>query len=410
MPSLDPNCIIKRRPKRTVYRERHPQWGPVIIKRFHAPTWWQRLGDRRRAEREAGVLQAWHNRGLPVPAPARVRRTDAHWELVLPEIPRARSLQEWLQGAEPWPLDERALAQTIGATLAHFDRSGSRQGDPHPGNLLIDEAGRPWLIDPTPSPAFSGRGELTRARWVQMAAQVREHTSAHFRARILHAYRKAQGPAPPVTPGAQRERLEQEARSTRRAEAERRTDRWFRESGATLGEPGAWVAARAASGSLRTTTGLPLERGNSLWRQYARLVEMAVPCVAPARWQFAPPTRLESWLPAGWHPLEGPPEPEAAGRILGVLHDRGLPLASATTWSGFGRDETGTVRVDPELATFDTTQSSPCETPNPHSLWSPFQANAQDWQSFVLGFLAAQQSSRVEQARLRAALEEHGPR
>ena len=166
-PGLD---WLKSRPKRSLYREQHPRLGPVVVKRFHDPSTLGRLHDRRRVRKEARTLRHWNRLGFPVPFPVEVRTHGSFFELVMPAIEGAQSLSQVLE-AGPAP---QGLAQRVGTLLAHMDRAGLVQGDLHPGNLLLDPAGEPWLIDPTPAPLFSGRAARDRNRWVRLCASVRE--------------------------------------------------------------------------------------------------------------------------------------------------------------------------------------------------------------------------------------------
>ncbi len=185
--------ILKSRPKRTVYRSLEPLAGmeSPIVKRFHAPGVLQGGRDWLRARREARGLRRWRALGLPAPAPIMIRRSAGHWELVLEAIPGARPLPQFLTEERLFPSKLKEIAQKLGRLLADLDRSGAHHGDPHPGNLLIDNQNMPWLIDPTPSPLFSKRAAPGRDRWVRFCAQIRELSSPLFRAQVAAAYRKA---------------------------------------------------------------------------------------------------------------------------------------------------------------------------------------------------------------------------
>lgn len=429
VPTPDPALILKRRPKRTVYRENHPERGTVIVKRFHAPTWWQRLGDRHRAQREARALQEWHALGLPVPFPATVRRQARRWELVLPELDGARTLPEWLQGTATLPLSRAALAREVGRVLAQLDRSGRLQGDPHPGNLLFDRRGHPWLIDPTPAPAFSQRAQPDRARWIRLCGQLRTISTPGFRALVLRAYAEHEGPAPlPSDPL----RWEAEAREQRLRELGKRADRWLRESGATHATRAA-ITARGSDGAspggrtTRTNASNSAATWKQLWWQYALCQEAEVPACAPVRVSLGPQIALESQPPAGWRRLQEPPAPAAAGRFLGRWHDRGfapaflIPGGEAIdstqpyAHSALGIAGDGTLYVDPERLTIPRRwlaeragPADPLEQPQTNPFWFPYQQDADAWKAFLEAFVEEQHAPRELRQRLRLHLTHHG--
>ncbi|MCA9000808.1 MAG: hypothetical protein KDB61_02710, partial [Planctomycetes bacterium] len=317
-----------------------------IVKRFHATGWLQGWRDGMRAHREASGLRRWRALGFRAPAPIEVRHRAGHWELVLEPIEGALPLPQFLDRVGPDRARCQRLASALGELLARLDESGFHQGDPHPGNVLVDPAGQPWLIDPTPQPLFSRRGRPGWARWVRLCAQIREHSSRAFRARVARAYEQARGPNPAPTSPGERARLETEARAWRHREVQRRTARWLRTSGATQVEGHVIHALNVAKGDVRRETYPSQAAAQSTWLQYARLTEHGIPCFpAKSLWLGVQPA-LESIQPTGVRPLELARDVRAIGHWLGTLHDRGLLLidpAEDCFWTG----PDGSVLVDP---------------------------------------------------------------
>lgn len=106
------------------------------------------LGERRsRAWHELQLLRDLHAEGLPVPRPiaARVLREGLLYrqDLVTERIQGARPLSDVLQ--------ERTLSPdtwaSIGRMLARFRQAGVGHADLNAANILLDEAGRSFLID-----------------------------------------------------------------------------------------------------------------------------------------------------------------------------------------------------------------------------------------------------------------------
>ncbi|HEU0154233.1 MAG TPA: 3-deoxy-D-manno-octulosonic acid kinase [Arenimonas sp.] len=95
---------------------------------------------------EFRLLAALHAEGLPVPAPL----AAAYWRrglgyraaLLVERIPGVRALADWCgdqADAAPW--------EAVGAMLARFHAAGVHHADLNAHNILVDAAGRPWLID-----------------------------------------------------------------------------------------------------------------------------------------------------------------------------------------------------------------------------------------------------------------------
>ncbi|MBC6943654.1 MAG: 3-deoxy-D-manno-octulosonic acid kinase [Xanthomonadales bacterium] len=103
--------------------------------------------ERTRAFREFRLLAVMANAGLPVPAPvaARYQRDGLRY--------RADLLTRRLDGVEPLAARVRAqrldhgLAAAVGATLARFHAHGVWHADLNAHNILVDVAGKVWLLD-----------------------------------------------------------------------------------------------------------------------------------------------------------------------------------------------------------------------------------------------------------------------
>lgn len=340
--------ILKSRPKRTVYRELEsgPGREPHVVKRFHAPGFAQGLWDGVRARREARGLQRWRALGLPAPAPVAVRRQAGHWELVLEAVPQARPLPQYLLQDKSNRGQILATAAAVGQLLARLDRSGAHHGDPHPGNLLIDHTGRPWLIDPTPLPMFSSRSKPGWHRWVRFCGQLREGSSAIFRARVAAAYRASDGPAPAPDTEAERQRMELEARDWRYAEGVDRAARWLRTSGATQVEGSVIHRLHPPTGQDRMQEFSDLNGARQVWLNYARLHEHRIPCVQARALHLTETPAIESIQMEGMRAFDASSDRGGLARLLGLLHDRGLalePLEPGDLWTA----PDGSVCLDP---------------------------------------------------------------
>ena len=115
------------------------------------------LGESRtRSVREFRLLVELVERGLPVPQPvlAGWRRQGAFYsaDIVTRQVTGARTLAEHLDAQHedlPW--------RRIGGTVAQFHHEGVFHADLNAHNILLDEAGKIWLID-------FDRGRLRRPR------------------------------------------------------------------------------------------------------------------------------------------------------------------------------------------------------------------------------------------------------
>ncbi len=103
--------------------------------------------ERTRAFREFRLLAELAQAGLPVPEPlmARYVRSGLAYraDLITRQIPAAQTLAERLAARA---LDA-AVATRVGRTLASFHAEGVWHADLNATNVLLDAAGKVWLID-----------------------------------------------------------------------------------------------------------------------------------------------------------------------------------------------------------------------------------------------------------------------
>jgi len=369
--------VLKEGLKRTVTVE---EVGGVrrVVKRFHAPGRLDRWKDGHRARREARALEALGRRGLPVPRAVEVRQREGRWELVQEEVEGARSLDDILDGRAAWPVPAGLVAVRLGRVLAALLEAGLRHPDLHAGNVLLDSAGAPHLVDLARA-RFGKRVEV-ESLLVNLAAGVRERTTPSLRARVFLALRAA---CPRLLPNAREriERVERRARVARRNAILGRVARWRRTSGALAPfERGGQVGllARGRSEELldlaRDGHSVPLpdapERCLSLarspdqfgprWELAARLAMHDLPGERPLALIRKPEPLALFDAPLGARPLrEGleAADPAAArtllaraGSVLGSLSDRGLAALPAGAGS-LAVDESGNVHLCPRVLT-----------------------------------------------------------
>lgn len=131
----------------------HEQWvlrpyqrGGLIAKVNKQRYVW--LGaERTRAFREVRLTASLYEQGLPVPRPVAccVTRFGLTYEaaLLTVRIPGARALASLLSAEEA----DEALLMRVGAMIKRFHQAGLDHVDLNARNILVDEAGKPWLID-----------------------------------------------------------------------------------------------------------------------------------------------------------------------------------------------------------------------------------------------------------------------
>lgn len=149
--------------------------GEAVLRHYRRGGWMARISrdaylwqgeSRVRSVAEFRLLGELHAEGLPVPAPlmAGYRCSGPAYRaaILVERIPQVRALADWLgpaAGQAPW--------ETVGATIARFHRAGVEHADLNAHNILVDAAGKAWLIDfdrgrrRTPQPAWR-RANLSR--------------------------------------------------------------------------------------------------------------------------------------------------------------------------------------------------------------------------------------------------------
>jgi len=128
-----------------VYALRHYQRGGLPARISRDRYLWRSL-EQSRAWREWKLLAELYQRGLPVPRPiaARVVRHGLTYEAdIATELLNAKPMAEWLMKKR---LPSSLLAD-IGACLCQFHEEGIYHADLNARNILLDEAGKVYLID-----------------------------------------------------------------------------------------------------------------------------------------------------------------------------------------------------------------------------------------------------------------------
>lgn len=301
---------IDRGPSRAVLVE-----DGRAIKVWRHASRWQRLRDGTRARRERDVLAALAARGVRVPRPLELRQGPRGHELAMELVPGAVNVQHALEGGADWPHGRARAFAELGRLLAALHAAGLEQSDLHPGNALLDAAGRAWAIDfdkarlaRVPRPARFERD------LVELCAYARERTSARERARFALAWHAAL-PAElrgqvelrdPRAFAALCARVEAHAPARRDAQVRRLVKRWLRESSRTRRVEipgGACFVARpnqldalvepddvARAGGWRLESFPTRAAARARWLALAEIVERARPGPRPvALWWTAAP-------------------------------------------------------------------------------------------------------------------------
>jgi tRNA A-37 threonylcarbamoyl transferase component Bud32 len=310
-----------------------------LVKAFHHPRWLGALWDRRRARREFEVLRHLEERGVPVPHALEVRRGERGFEVVMEAVPGARSLEE-LRRERRTPASgfERLLAE-LGAALARLQAAEVDELDLHLGNVLVDGAGRARLVDfhqaswRTPGKRRRDPLELL----VHAAALGREIFPARSRLRFLAHWRRERrrlGEPDLSFAAADLAALEDRARRERRELVERGAGRWLRDSSRVrvVRSRGSVLVERreppvAGAPPPLVLTGLAHEETRARWLSAARLEEHGLPVLRPLRLELARAGASLTFERATLAPPLPPEDPHASlGRLLGLLHDRGLDV------------------------------------------------------------------------------------
>jgi 3-deoxy-D-manno-octulosonic acid kinase len=152
-------CIFRQ--GESEYVLRHYRRGGLVARLSHDRYVWTGLS-RTRAWREWHLLAWMHERGLAVPRPvaARVRRRGAFYtaDLVTLRLARVWTLADLLGR---WALPEDAWRE-IGATIASFHAAGVCHADLNARNIVLDDAGKVFLLDFDRARRMPGQG-----RWQQ---------------------------------------------------------------------------------------------------------------------------------------------------------------------------------------------------------------------------------------------------
>jgi len=311
----------------------------VVVKRYHHPNPLLALFDRRRARSELEVLRAVERAGLPVPRALGLSAGAEGWELHLAPVPGARRLAELLGPREP-PGGWSRLARALGALLARLHASGWQHADVHPGNVLVDGEGAPWLVD-WKRARRAAPDEVQRIDELVLAAALgRETLPRRVRTRFLLAYLAALPPSlRPSSPAALlAATVEREAVARRRKLVVDGLGRWLRPSSRVCSiehqgrpvlfsrevEPAALDALQDRTRTLLVHG--PLRELEALWLAAARLHEHGLPVTPPlalARDRAKPWAAFALGAPAS----AGTETEEALCRVATLLVDRGLELA-----------------------------------------------------------------------------------
>ncbi len=411
--------ILKRGAKRTLWvRAGHGSHGEVVVKRFHAPGLLDRWRDGARAEGERRALATLRARGLPVPEPLSVERNAGGVDLVMSRVEDA----EPLRAVAPRSAGSKSLAREIGSLLARAALCGLRHPDLHAGNVLVDRAGRAWLVD-LHGARIGGRFDWKEhaEALVVLEADMRETTRPRDRARALVAclreLRRARCAGVPAARDVARA-VDAAARLRRRDVVERSSRRWLRSSSVTVAY-GTGFRARDASeelcrsalggyatGRLHIVERVPARTVRARWRTAARLLEHGIPAARPLAIELAPRTRavLDAAPAADTRSIEADPRlrrraAASLGTLLGLLEDRALALAGPLE-SAVAFDSDGNARV---------AVGARLRAGGPRTWLAPVRALASaaspvERARFVVAFLRTQQRPARELAELRARL------
>lgn len=321
--------ILKQGPRRTVLLLVPAQAIPGpgrVIKRYHAPEFLGGLRDQRRAQQEFQTLVQLRKLGLAAPRPLEVRLQGNHWELVMEEIPGARNLEQiFAQNGARFKL-AAALAEFLYQLLV----LEVRHGDLHPGNVVLDEQDKLWLVDMrgVRSDAPYGEREL-RELLVHLCQTCRETTSACWRASVMARLRRCcdEGQLAHLLGDLDLPAIESSARTLRRKKGRKRIGRWQRESSAATRRKAGWLALDRNPGDWIRTPPASLDQALGCWNSLGHLAEHGIPAERPVLlWVGSRSVRVVSQIPTGARRMKTAEEgsPGAWGHILGSIADRGL--------------------------------------------------------------------------------------
>lgn len=380
--------ILKDSPSRRVHLELESGRPARVVK--HIPvSGLPGLRARRLARREFEVQRRLHSTGLSVPEPLACTVREGAVEIVQRYVDGARELARLLEGPE---VIAGGTARRIGALLGRAHALGLDHPDLHERNLLVDDGGRPWLID------FHGariaRGPdpgRSRRDLIALAAATRERAEVRALRRAFVAWWRAAGER--ARPDACVEEfaaeIEQAARSRRRSVLARQTKRWERPSssarafdlgdgqrgmaraelddrrlGALLDdarhsprfEVGAEIAGLRSGATILVLHGVEPARVAASFLAFARLADHALDAARPVLHVKHPEAGALFAVPRGARPLSRAMSEaaflrvdaaRAIGRLYGALEDRGLALDLRGREPWIDRDETPRAWITP---------------------------------------------------------------
>lgn len=218
--------VLKENPYRSVFLE---DSGPqaCVLKRFHHPQRLRAWRDGARARREYRALLSFQSHGLPVPRPIEIGRDDGGHYYRMQAIEGALSLETLFFGQSP-PIAWEPLMDKLGQLLARLQGLGLVHPDLHPGNLLLDSRGEPYLVD-LGGARLRGRAASLRqctADLVNAEADARDYLRPSLRLRFARAWRSSSQRNEALDWG----RIEKLARRKRRSYVEHGAGRWMRRS------------------------------------------------------------------------------------------------------------------------------------------------------------------------------------
>ena len=309
--------------------------APVVVKRFHHPNPILARFDRTRARREQRALAELERDRFPVPRVLELRETGAGWELCCAAVQGARTLRELLSSDAPPAGGWEGLLARLGELLARLQAAGWEHGDLHPGNVLVDEHGRPWLIDVQRARRVAPDAARRLDQVVECAAMGRERLPARLRARFLVAWLAAlpEGLRPALVGTTLARALEERARLRRIERVRVGLGRWLRDSSRVravgVGRAGIWLRRDLAPELIdRIPAGFVVLHGErdelrAAWLGAARLAEHGLAVARPA--VFAPGSGRRGR--GAWAAFQPPSAPaRSIAELLEALEDRGLAL------------------------------------------------------------------------------------
>lgn len=358
---------------REVVVEPSPGGDAVVAKRFRHPRLLARLRDRRRARNEYRWLCDLSSRGVAVPRPLGLERSERGWVVRMEWIEGAVDLRSLLDGAAPWWPPPR-VGRALGRLLAELHTAGIDHPDLHPGNVLVRPDGRVWAIDFHRARRGTPTAALLERDLVALESALRERAGPLLRLQAFAAWRRhLPAPLARALP-ASRElaaRVARDARLHRRSEAERLARRWLRESevcraddgpeqtlvrrdappgladeievralgGAPCREWSAVFEGVVAGHALVVWAG-PVEDARRTWFAAARLEEHALPAARPLCLRLGTSAWAAFELPADARRCAAGEEGDDALEALApVLGDRALALGVRPSLYCAGRGE-----------------------------------------------------------------------